>query len=182
MKIRKDPPVLERRHIPKNQLLIEEGEMGSQAYLIQSGLVSVFIKKDGKEIELTRLQAGQIVGEMAMVSDGPRTASVRAITEVNVIVIGRQQFEEKLKDSDPTIRAIVQMMSKRLSRSNEILLDKKSSLEDLRDTTRVIYQNLLNSLPPNQARTFNNTVVPHLEAFLSSIESFKERYDDRTLD
>lgn len=182
MKIRKDPPVLERRHIPKNQLLIEEGEIGSQAYLIQSGLVSVFIKKDGKEIELTRLQAGQIVGEMAMVSDGPRTASVRAITEVNVIVIGRQQFEEKLKDSDPTIRAIVQMMSKRLSRSNEILLDKKSSLEDLRDTTRVIYQNLLNSLPPNQARTFNNTVVPHLEAFLSSIESFKERYDDRTLD
>jgi hypothetical protein len=69
-------------------------------------------------------------------------------------------------------------MSKRLSKSNEIVLDKKSSLEDLRTTTRVIYQNILQTLPPTQARNFKNTVVPHLEAFLSAMDSFKDRYEE----
>lgn len=174
----KNTAIFERRFVPKGQIVIREGEYGQDAYLVQSGEVSVFITKEGEEVELARLAAGQIVGEMAVVFDGPRTASVKATQDANLIVISRQQFEEKLKESDPTVRAIVQMLSQRIVDSNNTLLDKKSDLDDLKETSRVIYQNIAQKLSLNQRRNFQNTVLPHLEALLDSLDTFKERYGD----
>lgn len=174
----KNTAILERRFAPKGQVVIREGEYGQDAYLVQSGEVSVFITKDGEDVELARLGAGQIVGEMAFVFDAPRTASVRAVQDSNLIVISRQQFQEKLKESDPTVRAIVQMLSQRILDSNNTLLDKKSDLSDLKETARVIYQNIAVKLTRNQQRNFQNTVLPHLEALLDSLDTFQERYGD----
>lgn len=178
MKNRHDTVILERRFIPKGDVIIEEGEYGQQAYLIQSGEVMVFLTKDGDEVELARLSAGQIVGEMAFIFDGPRTASVKATMDCNLIVISRQQFEEKLKDSDPTIRAIVQMLSKRIVDANNSLLNKKSDLGDLKDTARIIYQNIAVKLNQNQLRNFQNTVLPHLDNLLEALDTFRDRYSD----
>jgi CRP-like cAMP-binding protein len=174
----KNTAILERRFVPKGQIVIREGEYGQEAYLVQSGEVSVFITKDGEDVELARLGAGQIVGEMAFVFDAPRTASVRATQDSNLIVISRQQFQEKLKESDPTVRAIVQMLSQRIVDSNNTLLNKKSDLGDLKETARVIYQNIAAKLTRNQQRNFQNTVLPHLEALLDSLDTFQERYGD----
>lgn len=174
----KSTVILERRFAPKGQIVIREGEYGQDAYLVQSGEVSVFITKDGEEVELARLSAGQIVGEMAVVFDGPRTASVKATQDANLIVISRQQFEEKLKESDPTVRAIVQMLSQRIVDSNNTLLNKKSDIADLKETSRAIYQNISQKLSLNQQRNFQNTVLPHLEALLESLDTFQERYGD----
>ncbi len=168
--------ILERRFIPKGQIIIHNGEFGQEAFLIQSGQVQVYITKEDKDVELARLEAGQIVGEMAFIFDGPRTASVRATQDCNLIVISRQQFQEKLKESDPTVRAIVQMLSQRIVDANNTLLNKKSDLEDLKETARVIYQNIAVKLSQNQQRNFQNTVLPHLEALLDSLDTFKERY------
>ena len=174
----KNAAILERRFAPKGQIIIREGEYGQEAYLVQSGEVSVFITKDEEEVELARLAAGQIVGEMAFVFDAPRTASVKATQDTNLIVISRQQFQEKLRESDPTVRAIVQMLSQRVMESNNTLLNKKSDLGDLKETARVIYQNIAVKLTRNQQRNFQNTVLPHLEALLDSLDTFKERYGD----
>jgi CRP-like cAMP-binding protein len=174
----KNAAILERRFAPKGQIIIREGEYGQDAYLVQSGEVSVFITKDEEEVELARLAAGQIVGEMAFVFDAPRTASVKATQDTNLIVISRQQFQEKLRESDPTVRAIVQMLSQRVMESNNTLLNKKSDLGDLKETARVIYQNIAAKLTRNQQRNFQNTVLPHLEALLDSLDTFQERYGD----
>ncbi|PZQ48100.1 MAG: cyclic nucleotide-binding protein [Micavibrio aeruginosavorus] len=176
---RHDTPILERRFIPKDQLILRVGDFGQQAYLVQSGEVSVFLTKEDQELEVARLGPGEIFGEMAVVFDGPRTASVRALTDCNLIVISRQIFEEKLRDSDPTVRAVVHMLSKRVVEANNMIFDKKSELGDLKDTARIIYQNILARLPDNQARTFRNTVLPALEGLFTSLDTFKERYDDQ---
>jgi CRP/FNR family cyclic AMP-dependent transcriptional regulator len=178
MKNRSDTVILERRFVPKGQVIIRAGEFGQEAFLIQSGQVSVYITKEDGDVELARLDAGQIVGEMAFVFDGPRTANVRATQDTNLIIISRQQFQEKLKESDPTIRAIVNMLSHRILDSNNTLLNKKSDLEDLKETARTIYQNILVKLSLNQQRNFQNTVLPHLEGLLASLDTFKERYGD----
>ncbi len=177
MRGRQDP-IFERRAIGKGQMLIREGEYGQQAYLIQSGEVQVFLTREDHEVEIARLQAGQIVGEMAFIFDGPRTASVRATMDTNLIIISRQQFEEKLRDTDPTIRAIVNMLSHRVLDANSTLLNKKSDLKDLRETAHTIYQNISVKLPMNQQRNFQNTVLPQLESLLEAIETFRDRYDD----
>lgn len=170
------PVILERRFVPKDEVILKEGELGSQAYLVQSGSVRVYTSHEDKEVELARLGVGQIVGEMALIFDGPRTASVQAIADCNLIVITRQQFQDKLQATDPTIRATVQMLTKRMVDANNSLINKKSSLEDLKETSRIIYQNVMGALPRNQQRTFSNTVLPKLEEFLDAIEGFEDRY------
>ncbi len=175
---RHDAPILERRFIAKDQIVIKEGEFGQQAYLIQSGEVKVYLSKDDHEVEIARLGAGQIVGEMAFIFDGPRTASVKAIADTNLIVISRQQFEDKLKDSDPTIRAIVSMLSKRVVDANNTRLNNKSDLGDIKEATRMIYENIAVKVPKNQLYTLQNTVLPKLEELFEAIEAFKHRYDD----
>lgn len=180
MRARKDTIILDRRFVPEGAIIIQEGEMGTQAFLIQSGAVRVYVTHDGREIELARLSTGQIVGEMAMLSDGPRTASVQATEDCNLIIISRQQFIAKLDDTDSMIRAIVQMLAKRLIEGNNVLSDKKGDVNDLATSARLIYQNIMGALPKNQQRTFQTTVLPPLEELLEAIEGFKDRYGEES--
>ena len=115
----RDRVILERRFVPKDTMIIREGEEAYSAYLIQSGRVSVFTEEeDGSEIELAKIGVGEICGEMALIDEDPRSASVRTIEDCNLIVITRSAFEEKLKNSDPTIQAVVRMLIKRIIASN----------------------------------------------------------------
>lgn len=172
----KDTPILDRRYVPKGTLVIREGEVSSNAFLIQSGRVRVFTTHEGNQVDLAYLEAGQIIGEMAMISDSPRTATVQAVEDCMLIVISRDQFEDKLRDSHPTIRAIVGMLSKRLNESNIVLSNKRGNVNDLSAIVRQMYQNILEDLPANQQRTFQKTVLPPLEDMLDAIEGFKDRY------
>ena len=61
---------------------------------------------------------------------------------------------------------------------NNSLINKKSDLDDLKETTRVIYQNIASTLSRNQLRTFQNTVLPHLEELIEAIDGFKDRYGE----
>ena len=176
MRGRKDTVILDRRFVPEGALILKEGEMGAQAFLIQSGSVQVFITHEDKKIVLAKLGVGQIIGEMAMLSDGPRRASVEALEDCNLITISRQQFEDKMKDTDPTIRAIVHMLTRRLIEGNAVLSEKQVDIDSLSESARVIYQNVLKNLPANQQRNFKNTVLPALDELLEAIEGFKDRY------
>ncbi len=121
-----DRIILERRFIPKGSVFIKQGDDAYSAYLIQSGRVSVYSYKNGKTHELAQLGVGQICGEMALMNEATRTASVRAIEDCNLIVITKTAFEEKLKNSDPTIRAIVEMLIDRVHDLNNKILDDES--------------------------------------------------------
>lgn len=155
---------------------MEEGEPGSCAYLIQSGSVEVYTENEGQEIRLAKLELGQIFGEMALIFDERRTASVRAVEDCNLIVITRQSFQAKLNKSDPTIKAIVQMLSQRVVLANNTLVNKKSNVQDLVETTEIIYENVLSSLPRSRQRTFQTAVLPKLEEFLKAVDAFSDRY------
>jgi CRP-like cAMP-binding protein len=175
----KDPVVLERRFVPKDAKIIRQGEEGHSAYLIQGGTVSIFTtKEDGSKVELAQMGPGQIFGEMALLFDGPRSASVMALEDCNLIVMTRQTFKHKLEKSDPTIRALLKMLTNRIVEGNNTVINKKSSLDDLTDTTRTIYENVHQTLPRGQQRTFQNAVLPKLEEFLDSIRAFKDRFGE----
>lgn len=168
--------ILERRFVPEGTLILRQGEPGNSAYLIQSGSVSVFTEHDGKTVELAKLDLGQIFGEMALIFDDPRTASVKALEDCNLIIITRQSFKQKMDRSDPTIKAIVGMLTQRVVTANNAVINKKSDINDLMDTVNVIYQNVLATLPRGHQRTFQNGVFPKLEEFLNAIRAFKDRF------
>lgn len=111
--------ILERKYVAKGSMIIKEGDDAYSAYLIQSGSVRVFTKRNTQDHELAQLGVGDICGEMALIGDNYRSANVQALEDCNLIVITRTAFEDKLRNSDPTIQAIVKMLISRMIASNE---------------------------------------------------------------
>lgn len=69
-------------------LVVDQGQTGREAYVILSG--SATVKRNGKKV--ATLGSGSVVGELSLLDHGPRTASVVADTELEVLVISQRQF------------------------------------------------------------------------------------------
>lgn len=174
-----DGPILERRHVPKGTKIIHEGETGDSAFLVQSGLVRVHVLHGDQQVELARLGAGQIFGEMALVFDEKRSATVEAVEDSTLIVITRHVLGEKLQKTDPTIRAIVPMLMKRIIQSNNAVLSRHADIRTMLDVVRNIYDVIHSSLPRVQQQTFQNAVLPKLDGFLEAVRVFEEKYSEK---
>ena len=168
----------ERKSVTAGKEIIAQGEKGNSAFLIQSGKVRITAKSNNKEVELSVLGPGQIFGEMALVFDDPRSATATAVEDCNLIVITRKVFQEKLNKSDPTVKAIVPMLMKRIINTNQALTNQKATVEELADTVKAMYQGIHDDLPPAQQRSLHNAVLPHLDEFLSAVKAFGKRYKD----
>jgi CRP-like cAMP-binding protein len=173
--------VFERRFASKDSVIVRQGDFGNEAFLIQSGTVKVFMEDNtGKKVDLGKLDAGQIFGEMALVAGGLRGATVEALVDCNLIVLTRETLNTKLKKSDPTVRAIVTMLMKRLQQGNNALLYRAGSIEEMLEMVKHMYNNLYNSLPPVKKQSLENLVRPRLEDLLNAIKTFQEKSKDST--
>ena len=90
----------------KNQTIFEEDYLPDAVYLICEGAVEVFRNRAGKRISLAHLAKGAIFGEMALISDQPRSATVIALTEDWCYAVNKRTFVEKLKNVPPEVRDI----------------------------------------------------------------------------
>lgn len=168
----KQPVVYDRIAIEKGKVLIKEGDTTTQAYLLQSGRVGVFTEIEGRKIELAVLEAGEIIGESALISDSVRSASVEALEDCNLILISRAEFEERLDNSDRAIRAVVKMLSHRVLDSNQSIATKIAALENLESAAAEVYEETKAEVPDiNDER-----LLPKLKGLLHAIEEFKSRF------
>jgi CRP-like cAMP-binding protein len=77
----------------QGERLITQGEMGNNLYIIQDGSCTVNVKKDGKTHTVARLQRGDVVGEMAVLTSEPRSANVDADTGLKLWELDGKHFE-----------------------------------------------------------------------------------------
>jgi len=83
---------VQRELFEAGQLIVTEGDVGRAMFLVRTGEVEVFkTDADGQETHLANLGAGDHFGEIAVLNDVRRTASVRARSEVELLRIGREQ-------------------------------------------------------------------------------------------
>ncbi|MBU6234459.1 MAG: cyclic nucleotide-binding domain-containing protein [Alphaproteobacteria bacterium] len=118
--------VLKRISLNQGEIFIKQGEFGNNGYVIQSGQVEVFLEQDGDEITLAVLGPGEVVGEQAVLFDASRSASVRALTNCNLVVMDRDAMNRNIEKSDPSIRAMIKILSERLKRSNNTVAKSKT--------------------------------------------------------
>ena len=81
-----------RMHFGPAEVVFRQGDKGDFVYTIVSGEVEVIREEAEGEKVLARLGPGQYFGEMALVSDAPRTATARTLTDTEVVVMGRVDF------------------------------------------------------------------------------------------
>ena len=91
----------------RGELLFREHEPGQSAYLIESGMIRIFVGQGDGELTLADLGPGDLVGEMAMIDDAPRTATAVALEDTVLLVIDREHLAERVAQTDPVVRALL---------------------------------------------------------------------------
>ena len=82
-------------------------------------VANVVARSDGqKEVELARRKAGEYVGEMALISKEPRSATVTAIGNVRALCIDQKSFESLLRDRPDVSLAVIQILCERLKEAS----------------------------------------------------------------
>ena len=100
-----------KRSYSTGETIMRQGEKGDCAYIIEDGVVEISIQRpDGKTQIVGTRGPGSIIGEMAIVDDAPRTATVRAIKDCKMLEISRDDFANRLKLSDPVLQMISQVI------------------------------------------------------------------------
>ncbi|HEX8417573.1 MAG TPA: EAL domain-containing protein [Methylobacterium sp.] len=97
------PDSYARVTLPAGSILFEAGETGEAAYLIMEGGLEIFLRRDGREIRLATRGAGEIVGEMALLDSGPRSASARVTAACSLILITEDQIRHRTRQLDPIL-------------------------------------------------------------------------------
>src|SRR4029434_16810 len=72
--------VMTLRQYEAGEVIVQENDLGETAYLIEQGQVEVSKELDGQHVHLAYLGAGAIFGEMSMIDEKPRSATVTAVT------------------------------------------------------------------------------------------------------
>ena len=109
-------PRFELMRQPAGATIIRQGDPADRFYIITRGEVEVVNgHPSGEEIFLASLGPGEYFGEVGLVHDRPRMASVRAITEVEMMTLDREAFRELLSDSERTSEEIAAVISERLA-------------------------------------------------------------------
>jgi CRP/FNR family cyclic AMP-dependent transcriptional regulator len=75
-----------------DHVIIREGEAGRHLFIIRRGTVRVYRDTPHGEVELNILKDGNFFGEMSVLEEMPRSASVQAVTEVSLVILSRVQF------------------------------------------------------------------------------------------
>lgn len=114
-----EPPVrkVTRLKAEAGDVLFDEGDAGDQAYLINSGEVEIFKKINDEVVVLATISRGDILGEMSLIDNKPRMASARAVGEVALTLITREDLAarlEKLNESDKVLRRLIDVFVDRL--------------------------------------------------------------------
>lgn len=117
--LRKIRSSLDEVTVPPGKMLVEEGRIGMEFFLIVSGTAAV--TREGKKV--ATLEAGSHFGELALLDRRPRSASVVSETDMDLLVLSQRQFNSLLT-SVPTIsRKMLAAMANRLREADALAYD-----------------------------------------------------------
>jgi CRP-like cAMP-binding protein len=108
-----------QRH-PAGHVIFRQGEEGDCAYFIRTGSVQVLDEVNGEEF--ARLGPGDYFGEMALLGDLPRNATVRSLSPVELAVLGKENFLSMIRLLPATEEAVLETVRRRAmgARSPEV--------------------------------------------------------------
>lgn len=88
---------MKKRRYARGEVIVRQGDVGEEFFLIGSGVVEVLMQTpDAPERSVATLHAGQVFGEIALLTDEPRNATVRALEDVDAYVLGKKDFRQAL--------------------------------------------------------------------------------------
>lgn len=104
---------LDRRLLAAGDLLFAAGDPGDAAYLVVGGRLEIFLSRPEGDLILAHRGPGEIVGEMAILDNRPRSAGVRAVENSALIIITAEQLAHRIAETDPILRMCLGVVMER---------------------------------------------------------------------
>jgi small-conductance mechanosensitive channel/CRP-like cAMP-binding protein len=131
------------------ELIVCEGDIGDCLYLIKRGSVDV-IKHFGepRQTSLAQLRAGEVFGEMTLLLDEPRSATVQALEECQLLEVNRQCLKSLLDDNPELLERLANQVQSRKSELEQLQQNKDvPSSDSLLNSMRRLFQAITGSKP-----------------------------------
>lgn len=118
------------RSYPKNTVIINENDVADSLYVIESGKVKVYCSdKNGKEFIMNTLGHGDYFGELALLDDDRRSASVRTMEKADFCIIYKQDFNQVLDQHPNIAKTLIRNITRRVRALTEKV--KSLALQDV---------------------------------------------------
>ncbi len=136
--------ISEQVRLEPGQELFREGGDGDRAYVLLDGSLEILKSSGGRSVLLSvRQQAGDLIGEMALVERAPRMATVTARAASSLLAIPRPEFEALLARSPSATRAVFGLIISRL-RDTQVMLQQSEKMAQLGTLTAGVAHELNN--------------------------------------
>jgi CRP/FNR family cyclic AMP-dependent transcriptional regulator len=142
-----------RRHVPRGAMIMHQDDMGTAAYFIVAGGANVLLEsEDGRQFIVAQLGPGDHVGEMSLLDGEPRSATVVASAETDLLVLQREEFLQEIAQHPRLMREMLTALSRRLR-----VADAQVAALAFGDTAARLARLLLQNGKPNT----NGSLVVH---------------------
>jgi len=117
------------------EVIIAEGASTSEAYILDRGTVEVYLKGPPEQ-RLRVLQPGDVFGEMALITERPRSASVRALEDIDARVIERDEFLSTWRSDPDLLLPVLSGLCERVRTLTGLVAELARHSPDSRDIVR----------------------------------------------
>ena len=126
---------LESLSVPGGTDLFRQGDSGDAVYLVARGSFGAFVSSGGDSAErrVNTLETGNLFGEMALLGDHPRTATIRADTDAEVLRLERAWFLALVRE-EPSVALAVAASLGELLRARDLPAREAGSSADRKET------------------------------------------------
>lgn len=120
--------------VPAGEYVFREGDLGTEMFIIHRGRVEILKRVgdgDGREAQLAVFEQGDFFGELSLLDDRPRSASVRAIEDTLLISVSGASFIQMLSENPEIAVRMMRKLSRRLRHTDRLLqeaLDERSEV------------------------------------------------------
>ena len=125
---------METVHFDAGEIILAEGEPGSAAYLLMKGSVEVILGAGPKARRVATLNAGEVFGEMSLLEPGPRSATVKAISDIECVKTSYDDFIASIQEDPEQAILFMKTLVRRLRQTNDMIValdPRKRGLREL---------------------------------------------------
>ena len=111
-----------------DQVIFNQGDQGEDAYVVLSGTADVLVNLQSGQVKLAGVEPNEIVGEIAILCDVVRTATVRTVTPVEALRIRKDQFLTLLAEFPEMAIEIMRVLADRINRTTAALIEARDKI------------------------------------------------------